>query len=81
MTVLSAIGRTPPVDNLIKRLYYVVKTLYHVLALLGKGEKSRGSREGERRVGSSSVDPAPSTSSKHYTRTAEKGANEHHVDA
>jgi hypothetical protein len=48
MTVLSAIGRTPPVDNLIKSLYYVVKTLYHVLALLGKGEKSRGSREGEK---------------------------------
>jgi hypothetical protein len=48
MTVLSAIVRKPPLDNLIKTLYHAVKIFYHISVLQGKGEKSRGSREGEK---------------------------------
>src|SRR5215212_8042944 len=48
MSFRSAISRKPPIDNLIKSLYYVVKVFYHMLILPGKGEKSTRSREGEK---------------------------------
>src|SRR5215217_8401066 len=44
MTVRSAISRKPPIDNLIKTFYYVVKEFYHML-VQGKGA-SRGKGEG-----------------------------------
>src|SRR5829696_10445463 len=69
MTVRSVISRKPHLDNLIKTLYHTVKTLYHILVLQGKGV-IRGRRE--TRVGSSSANPALSTSSKRHTRTAER---------
>jgi 2-iminobutanoate/2-iminopropanoate deaminase len=46
MTVRSAISGKPPVDNLMKSLYYVVKVFYHI-RVRGKGAvKGSGEKEG-----------------------------------